>query len=165
MPSINDKKYQAVILYLAQKLGGEIRGKKKLAKLLYFVDFDFFEKHNRSVTGDQYRALPMGPVPQHMMDVVSELVQAGELTTTAIEEVPGYNPTEIYSVGVHSEDTTLDTEEKVIIDRVIKKYGHLNGRQLEVLSHAEAPYIGTEPGKEIPYELTFYRGTEFGDDN
>ena len=41
------------------------------------------------------------------------------------------------------------------------KYGHLNRKQLEELSHAEAPYIGTELRKEIPYELAFYRGTEF----
>ncbi len=42
--TLKKDKYQEVILYLCQKLGGEIRGKKKLAKLLYFVDFDFYEK-------------------------------------------------------------------------------------------------------------------------
>jgi len=41
--------------------------------------------------------------------------------------------------------------------------GHLNGTQLEELSHAEAPYIGTELRSEIPYELAFYRGTDFSD--
>jgi len=44
MTKISEKKYKEIILYLAEKLGGEIRGKKKLAKLLYFVDFDFFFK-------------------------------------------------------------------------------------------------------------------------
>ena len=46
MPKINEKKYKEIVLYLVGKLGGEIRGKKKLAKLLYFVDFDFYEKFN-----------------------------------------------------------------------------------------------------------------------
>ena len=42
MPDLNEKKYENAILYLTQKLGGEVRGKKKLAKLLYFADFDFY---------------------------------------------------------------------------------------------------------------------------
>ena len=50
-----------------------------------------------------------------------------------------------------------------MLDRVATRYGHLTGKQLEELSHAEAPYIGTELKKEIPYELSFYRGTDFSD--
>ncbi|MGB2632132.1 MAG: hypothetical protein WBC48_04425, partial [Minisyncoccales bacterium] len=57
--ALNRKKYQNAILYLCQKLKGEVRGKKKLAKLLYFVDFGLYEKDQKSVTGDIYRALPM----------------------------------------------------------------------------------------------------------
>jgi len=37
----------------------------------------------------------------------------------------------------------------------------LNGKELENLTHMEAPFVGTEDKKEIPYELSFYRGTEF----
>jgi len=46
-----------------------------------------------------------------------------------------------------------------MLNRIVVKYGYLTGKQLEELSHAEAPYIGTELRKEIPYELAFYRGT------
>ena len=60
----------------------------------------------------------------------------------------------------NSKDICFSEEEKEMLDRVIVKYGHLNGKQLEDLTHAEAPYIGTKP-KEIPYELAFYRGTDF----
>jgi len=34
-------------------------------------------------------------------------------------------------------------------------------QELENLTHMEAPFVGTEDKKEIPYELSFYRGTEF----
>jgi uncharacterized phage-associated protein len=50
-----------------------------------------------------------------------------------------------------------------MLDRVIARYGQLNGKQLEDLTHAEAPYIGTEPSQTIAYELSSYRGTDFGD--
>ena len=42
--TLDRNKYEQTILYLCSRLGGEVKGKKKLAKLLYFADFDFFEK-------------------------------------------------------------------------------------------------------------------------
>jgi len=38
-------------------------GKTKLWKLLYFLDFEHFKETGRSVTGMEYNAWPMGPVP------------------------------------------------------------------------------------------------------
>ena len=57
----------------------------------------------------------------------------------------------------------FDDEERSMLDRVVLKYGHLTGKQLEELSYAEAPYAGTKLREEIPYELTYYRGTDFGE--
>lgn len=45
---------------------------------------------------------------------------------------------------------------KKLLDRVIIKYGRLAGKQLEDLSHAEAPFIGTEQSQAIPYEFAFH---------
>jgi len=163
MPKINEKKYQGVILYLANKLGGEIKGKKKLAKLLYFVDFDFFEKFQKSITGDTYKALPMGPFPVTMEKVITDMANEKKIIIKSEKERVGYNPTEIYRVKEKSE-TIFSKDEQEILDRVVLKYGHLTGKQLEDLSHAEAPYIGTAPNQEITYELAFYRGTNLDED-
>ena len=38
-------------------------GKTKLCKLLYFLDFEHFKENGRSVTGLDYYAWKMGPVP------------------------------------------------------------------------------------------------------
>ena len=161
--SLQRKKYQNAILYLCRKLKGEVRGKKKLAKLLYFADFDLYEKSQKSITGDVYRALPMGPVPAALEDITAEMVKKDMLRVTEVAEREGYNPTEVYK-NISTPDMSIFTdEEKNILDRVAVKYGHLTGKQLEELSHAEAPYIGTELKKEIPYELAFYRGTDFSD--
>ena len=163
MPKISEKKYKEVILYLAQKLGGEIKGKKKLAKLLYFVDFDFFEKFQKSLTGDTYKALPMGPFPVTMEKVLADMASEKKIIIKLEKERTDYNPTEIYRVKEKSE-TIFSKDERNILDRVILKYGHLNGKQLEDLTHAEAPYIGTAPNQEIAYELAFYRGTNLDED-
>jgi len=163
MPKISEKKYKEVIFYLAQKLGGVIKGKKKLAKLLYFVDFDFYEKFQKSLTGDIYKALPMGPFPITMEKVLTDMVDEKKITIKFEKEKADYNPTEIYKVEKKME-VNFSKEEQRILDRVVLKYGHLSGKQLEDLSHAEAPYIGTAPNQEIAYELSFYRGTNLDED-
>ena len=163
MPKVSEKKYQAVILYLAQKLGGEIRGKKKLAKLLYFVDFDFFEKFEKSITGDVYKALPMGPFPVCMEKVLADMAKENKLVIKTEKSRADYNPTEIYKATTQPGEI-LSTAEMAVLDRVVLKYGQLTGKQLEDLSHAEAPYIGTAPNQEIAYELATYRDTNSSED-
>lgn len=158
MLKINEKKYKEIILYLAEKLGGEIKGKKKLAKLLYFVDFDFFEKFQKSMTGDIYKALPMGPFPVTMEKILGDMVNERKITIKLEKERIDYSPTEIYKAKEKPEEV-FSKDEQEVLDRVILKYGHLSGKQLEDLTHAEAPYIGTAPNQEIAYELAFYRGT------
>ncbi|TSC76757.1 MAG: helix-turN-helix domain protein [Parcubacteria group bacterium Gr01-1014_33] len=160
---INRKKYENAVLYLCRKLGGEIRGKKKLAKLLYFADFDLYEKRQKPLTGDVYKAFPMGPLPSAFEQITAEMTKKKLLAIENIKERDGYNATEVYRCIVEPDLSVFDTEEKKMLDRVATKYGHLNGKQLEELSHAEAPFIGTELRKEIPYELAFYRGTDFND--
>ena len=160
--AINQKKYRNAILYLCLKLGGEVRGKKKLAKLLYFADFDLYEKRQQSLTGDVYKAFPMGPLPSALEQITKEMAKQKLLTVENIKERDdyNYNATEVYRSLAKPDTSVFDREEKQMLDRIVSKYGQLNGKQLEELSHAEAPFIGTELRKEISYELAFYRGTE-----
>lgn len=160
---LNQEKYQNTILYLCKNLGGEVQGKKKLAKLLYFVDFDMYENGNVSITGDTYKKLPMGPFPTSLEDVTSAMVASGNLIVTKRDGLNGYLPTEIYSSPQEPVMSVFNESEIKILHRVVAKYGQLTGKQLEDLSHAEAPFVGTNLREEIPYELTFYRGTDFSD--
>jgi len=105
----------------------------------------------------------MGPVPTHLEKIVDEMENKDLISVKKIEEHPGYLPTEVYRCNTEPDISIFNEEEKKMLDRIIVQYGHLTGKQLEELSHAEAPYIGTEAYKEIPYELAFYRGTDFND--
>ena len=161
---LRKKKYEQVILYLCRKLGGEIRGKKKLAKLLYYVDFDFFEKYQKSITGDVYKAYPKGPLPITLNEIVDEMCSKNVLKKDVIQEWgEEYAPTEVYQCVADPNVAIFEAKELGMLDRIAKRYGSLNGEQLAELSHAEAPYTATEPYQEIPYEFTYYRGTDFSD--
>jgi uncharacterized phage-associated protein len=158
---INIEKYKNTILYLANKLGGKIKGKKKLAKLLYFVDFDFFEKYENSITGTTYKHLPMGPVPSNLIETLDLLKKEGSLDIQVEDIGESMIPMEVYTAKIEANKEIFNQQEIEMLDRIINKYGGLNGGQLEQLSHAEAPFNATKLGEEIPYELSFYRETDF----
>ncbi len=165
MSKMAKDKYENTILYLCDAVGGSLRGKKKLAKLLYYVDFDRYEynESEKSVTGDVYKAWKMGPVPQHFSKVIDNMEREGLMSIKEQEESPGYLPTSVYTAAKKPDLSVFDDDDLRIMQHVINKYGKLTGKQLEDLTHAEAPYIGTRPNDEIVYELAFYRGTDFSD--
>lgn len=59
--SHNREKLINVAVYFATRT--QHCGKIKLIKLLYLLDFEHFRQTGRSVTGLEYRAMKMGPVP------------------------------------------------------------------------------------------------------
>ncbi len=127
--TLDQKKYENTVLYLCQKLNGEVRSKKKLAKLLYFADFDFYEKNQKSITGDTYRALPMGPFPVTLEEVTNEMAKKKTITIDQVTEREGYNATEIYKSLTKPDMSVFDADEIKMLDRVVNKYGHLSGKQ------------------------------------
>ena len=161
----DNKKFRTVILYLiAHSPSQTIEGKKKLAKLLYFVDFNFFEAFEKPFTGATYRALPMGPVPQELDKALSEL----ENKEIKIKKKPiGLaNDLTVFSLNAELKDVSFDNlskEEIQVLDKVIGDYGKLAGKVLEDLTHSEAPYNAVAPGEYMPYELSFYRGKTMKD--
>ena len=69
----NNKFKEAILFLLSQSPNKTIEGKKKLAKLLYFADFNYFEAYEEPLTGATYRALPMGPVPDELEGAIKEM--------------------------------------------------------------------------------------------
>lgn len=165
MTKIIEKKYENTILYLCVKLGGSLSGKKRLAKLLYYIDFDRYEFNEsaKTITGDVYQAWKMGPVPKQYTNVIERMRINGSLDVSQVESIDGYYPAEVYKAKQQPDLSVFDKDDIRIIDHVIGKYGRLSGKQLEDLTHVEAPYVGTKPNDEIVYELAFYRGTDFSD--
>lgn len=64
----NREKLIEVVKFFAQKTNW--LGKVKLFKLLYFLDFTHFRETGRSVTGMDYFAWKMGPVPVELYEEI-----------------------------------------------------------------------------------------------
>lgn len=67
----DQEKFVQAILYFAHNT--RALGKVKLFKLLYLLDFEHFRQAGRSVTGMEYRAWKMGPVPAELVQQWDEL--------------------------------------------------------------------------------------------
>ncbi len=155
---LDKEKYKAAIVYICNSLG-KIEGMKKAYKLFYFLDFDFYEAYDKPFTGEIYRALEMGPVPIYFSGVVQELVDEKKLKIRQVRMSPTHdNDTSVY-LPLDNSDYKFNTEEKKMLDRIIKLYGYQTGKNLEKLSHAEAPYNAVNLNQIIPYEYSIYRDT------
>lgn len=164
--AVNETKYENAILFLVSKMPDKtIHGRKKLAKLLYYVDFDRFEfkESMETITGDEYRHLPMGPVPDEFRQVALRMQAKGLLQVRQEHEYPGLRPTTLYTSDVQPDMSVFDDDDKRVLERVARLYAGKTGKELENQSHEEAPWLGIEEGEHIPFELAFYRETDFTD--
>ena len=78
------KKTINAIIYFANNT--KYCGKTKLLKLLYFLDFRHFKETGKSVTGLNYYAWTMGPVPKDLYEELSENMKPD--LKQAIQELP-----------------------------------------------------------------------------
>lgn len=162
MFKLNEEKYRNAILYFTSKIGnGSVCGKKKIYKLFYYLDFDFFEKYDKPITGDVYHRLQMGPAPSYFDAIALDLNKEGLLSITQKRTCLGYNDTIVYKATKGPNMDVFNSNETAMLRRIVSKYGDKTGKELEILTHKEAPYLAVQDGEEIPFELSYYRGTDF----
>lgn len=160
---LNKEKFKNALLYFA-KYGGNNVGKKKLAKLLYFVDFTLYELREKSLTEINYVKMYYGLMPEPKT-FYSELE---ELKTKGIIDIQ--SPTWADRLGkiIPKKDPKMeifDEQEKEWLQKIAKQYRDKNAVDLERVMKSEPPYQMVEKdGEAVPYHLAFYRNT-FGEMN
>jgi uncharacterized phage-associated protein len=154
------EKLQQVVLLAAHRLNNGSLGKTKLFKLLYYVDFDHFEKHGAPVTGDTYIRQDFGPVPEHGDLAIKQLADAEQLKIgqTNLGGFLQYT----FEPLAKPDLTVFTAEEVATIDGVFSKWERHSASELVAATHGEAPWIGTRPGNPISYSLAYYRN-RFGE--
>jgi len=153
---VNEKKYKNAILFFAGKIKNGTLGKLKMMKLLYFMDFDFFEKYGKSITGDEYLRFENGPVPR-LAEKLLKKMDGVEIKISKRKICDGYRdqqhiePLRSPDIGVFSR------EELMMMEDVADKWEKFSGNEMKSASHGEAPWIATGPDEVIDYNLAYYR--------
>jgi len=159
VPAENVEKFKNALLYITQKIGALPNvGQTVIYKILYFCDFDYYEKFEEQLIGATYIKNHFGPTPREFSAIVKEMIKDGE-----IEEVitKFFDKDQKKYIPVISPDLSIFTgRELQHIDEEIARLGHKTARELSDFSHKDVPWITTEIGKNISYEAVFYRTKE-----
>ena len=152
----NIEKYKHMILsFLLMNLSkdGKIT-KTKLAKLLYLSDFAWFSGNFKSMSGMQYRKITYGPVPDTFFRVLDELESSGKINIDR-KVTEGK---EMFLVGESESNKnekieTLSKEEKVLMNKIGKKWKNKKTQEIVNFTHNQLPYFLCRDNEFIPYEL------------
>jgi transcriptional regulator with XRE-family HTH domain len=159
-PKLNPDKLRDVLLYLTEKIGAKPNvGETVLYKLLYFIDFDYYEKNERSITGLTYIKNHFGPTPAGAFTkILSKMEQDGDMETV---DTKYYSHTQKkYLPRKRANLKSLSADELAHIDWEIERLGDKSANELSDFSHLDTPWVVAEPGKPIGYRFVFYRGAK-----
>ncbi|MBU3660369.1 MAG: DUF4065 domain-containing protein [Flavobacteriales bacterium] len=156
VPTLQISKLENVLLYILERCAGKPNvGETVLYKLLYFSDFNYYELYEEHLTGAIYRKLPYGPVPQKLDSIIGQMIDKGQLQRVKTE-YHGYPQTR-YLPLEKADLTELRASEKDVIDKVIEQMSDWSAASISNYSHKDLPWEVTDEGKDISYELAFYR--------
>jgi DNA-binding XRE family transcriptional regulator/uncharacterized phage-associated protein len=160
IPQKNLDKFKQVLLYVLEKTAGKPNiGMTALYKLLYFIDFDYYEKYEEQLMGLTYIKNTYGPTPREFMNVVGDMKLANE-----IEEVKSLYFTydqRKFLPHTKADLSLLSGQELEMIRSVLARYANKSGKELSDLSHEDTPWNVAEMGQNIEYEHVFYRPEKF----
>jgi uncharacterized phage-associated protein len=159
VPQENVKKFKEVLLYILEQVGAKPNvGQTVLYKLLYFIDFDYYELFEEQLTGAKYIKNTFGPTPADFSKIIRDMSDAGDIEMVRSQffdkEQTKYLPRR------RADLSCLSARELNHVGRVLNKHSDKTATQLSDLSHRDVPWIGTEERGVIPYESVFYRTPE-----
>lgn len=160
LPQMNIKKFENVLLYLLERCAGKPNvGETLIYKLLYFSDFNYYELHEEHLSGAIYRKLPFGPVPKNLDAIINRMIERGDVKRMKTK-YHGYFQTR-YIPLKKADLMELKASEKEVLDKVIAQFSDWSAKALSEYSHKDVPWLASKEGKEINYELVFYREAPF----
>lgn len=148
----NTEKFKELLLYILHRIGIKPNiWKTVLYKLLYFCDFDYFEKYGKSITGMQYIKLPMGPAP-YKFDVITMQMQKDNELLSINSEYGGYRQQKYFPNRNYQQ--IFSAQELEVIERVLKNLSDAKASEISEYSHHDKPREMTKDMEIINYSLT-----------
>ena len=153
-------KFRQVLLYVLDQVGGKPHvDETVLHKLLYFIDFDYYEKYEENLAGVTYIRNHYGPAVRGLGDILKQMQEQGQLMTVKSKHFTHVHKK--YLPLVPPDLSILSARELQHIDEVLARLGNKNASELEAYSHGDIPWRSTASGEAISYERVFYRDEKY----
>jgi hypothetical protein len=164
VPSYDEQRFEALVIYIASRTKDVPGfGRTKLAKVLFFSDFDVYRDHGRPLTGATYIRMPFGPFPQELEDVEQRLDRTGAIKLEYDKE--DYEEKRIVVLGDQLPEFSRIFEgwELLTVDHWISEIRTWPARRVSDWSHRHPGWrLAEANGRPIPYAtslLPFERPT------
>ena len=146
-------KFRQVVLYVFCAVGGKSRVMDAVVhKLLYFIDFDYYEKHEESLAGVEYIKSHNGPTPVVFPTLMEAMIEEGTIGV----KYSGSMQKMHYAIE-EADLSVLSGREIKHIDNVLNQLSDKDTEELERYSLEDMPCRISKIGEVIPYEGVFYR--------
>jgi transcriptional regulator with XRE-family HTH domain len=149
-------KFKEVLLYIIKRIGAKPNiGEAVLCKLLYFIDFDYYEKFEEQLIGAIYIRNHFGPTPVEFPAIVKQMEVNNELVKISSKY---FNYDQKKYLPLREPDLSKFTiNELQTIDDVLARLSDKTAAEMRDYSHEDVPWLTAEDGKPIDYESVFYR--------
>jgi transcriptional regulator with XRE-family HTH domain len=156
----NLDKFKQVLLYILEKVGGKPNvGETVLHKLLYFIDFDYYEKFEENLMGATYIKNHHGPTSVELGAILKDMQKNGEIEAVKSKY---FNHLQKKYLPVKRADlTVLSAREISHIEEVLARLSDKNAKEIENYSHEDMPWKAAQEGQPISYESVFYRDERY----
>lgn len=160
VPEIKIDKFKQVLLYILKRVGSQPNvGETVIWKLLYFVDFDFYEKYEEHLIGATYIKNKYGPTPVESAKILEKMIKAGDIVPVKAQR-SGFDQKKYIPV-CEPDLSKLGAHEIKLIDEVLERLSHMGARQISEYSHGDIPWVTAEEQAPIDYEAVFYRTPQY----
>jgi transcriptional regulator with XRE-family HTH domain len=160
VPQQKLEKFKEVLLYILERVGAKPNvGETVLYKLLYFIDFDFYELYEEQFIGATYIKNTYGPTPIEFRKIVDQMIENGE-----VEQVKSQyfkKPQRKHLPRRTADLSELSARELHVIDTVLDRLSHMSATAISDYSHKDVPWVITPDKAPIEYESVFYRTPGF----
>lgn len=156
VPRKNLKKFKEVLLYILGKIGAKPNvGETVLYKLLYFIDFNYYEKYEEQLIGATYIKNHHGPTPIEFQSIVNEMIENKEIEVVKSKYFQHLQKK--YLPHQEPDLSVFNANEIKVIDDVLQKLSGMNASTISEYSHQDVPWMVTLERQKIDYESVFYR--------
>ena len=156
VPQENMGKLREILLYVLQKIGAKPNvGETVIYKILYFIDFDFYEKFEEQLMGLKYIKNHHGPSPVGFTQMVAKMEKDGDIVRVRSKYFQ-YDQKK-YVPRREPNLTKIDSRELQHIDIELARLSDMNAAQIREYSHKDVPWKVHKPGEALDYEYVFYR--------
>lgn len=154
------EKFKQVLLYVLCEVGGKPNvGETVLHKLLYFIDFDYYEKFEESLMGAAYIKNTHGPTSVVFSKIVERMAEEGKVIKVDADYFG--KPQKRYIALNPPDLSALSAREVKHIDDVLARLSDKSAREIADYSHGDIPWRIAKSNEEISYEAVFYRDEKY----